>query len=148
VSKELALVLTVAAGGLVAVQAPINAALARTTTGSFGAATVNFIVGLVLLLVITFVVADGFAPAEGDAPTRWYYFLGGAMGACYVATALVAVKHLGAGGVTAATIAGQLTLSLALDRAGVLGLPERPISLPRLLGVALLAAGVFLIVRD
>lgn len=148
-SKEAALAATVAAGGLVAIQAPLNQALARTTTGSFGAATVNFVVGLAVLLLLTFVVTGGFSsPSDSAEPTRWYYFLGGLLGAAYVATALIAVKHLGAGGVTAATIAGQLVLSMALDRAGVLGLQERPLSVARLLGVAFLAAGVFLIVRD
>ena len=147
-SKEAALAATVVAGGLVAIQAPINQALARTTTGSFGAAAVNFVVGLSALLVITFVFAGGFSPAEEGEATHWYYFLGGLMGACYVATALIAVQVLGAGGVTAATIAGQLVISMLADRAGILGLSERPISMARVLGVALLAAGVYLIVRD
>jgi transporter family-2 protein len=148
VSKEAAIAATVVAGGLVAIQAPLNQALARTTTGSFGAAVVNFVVGLAVLIPITFLLAGGFSPGEGDESTRWYYFLGGLLGAGYVATALISVKYLGAGGVTAATIAGQLVLSMALDRAGILGLEQRPISIPRVLGVALLAAGVFLIVRD
>jgi uncharacterized membrane protein YdcZ (DUF606 family) len=50
--------------------------------------------------------------------------------------------------VTAATIAGQLSMSVALDRAGVLGLPEKAVTIPRVLGILLLAAGVYLIVRD
>jgi transporter family-2 protein len=148
VSREAALAATVAAGGLIACQAPVNAALARTTTGTFGAATVNFIVGLVLLLIVTFIFAGGFSPAEAGEPTRWYYFLGGLMGATYVLAALISVKHLGAGGVTAATISGQLVLSMVLDRMGVLGLEERPLSAARLIGVAFLAVGVFLILRD
>jgi bacterial/archaeal transporter family-2 protein len=61
---------------------------------------------------------------------------------------LVSVRTLGAGGVTAATIAGQLTMAVALDRLGILGLPQRGLTLPRVVGVALLAAGVFLVVRD
>jgi transporter family-2 protein len=50
--------------------------------------------------------------------------------------------------VTAAVIAGQLTLSIVLDRLGVLGLDERAITLPKLLGVALLAAGTVLVVHE
>jgi transporter family-2 protein len=147
VSKEVAVTAMVVAGGLIAIQAPINAALARTT-GTFGAATLNFVVGLVVLLGLTMVVAGGFSAGESDEPMRWYYLAGGVLGAAYVLTSLVMVKHLGAGGVTAATIAGQLALSLVMDKIGVLGLEERPLSLPRVLGVALLAAGVFLVVRD
>ncbi len=146
-SKEAAIVGTVVVGGLVAMQAPINALLARTT-GSLGAATVNFAVGLVALLALTFLVAGGFSGSDSEEPVRWYYYLGGLMGVAIVATTLITVKHLGAGGVTAATIAGQLTLSIVLDKLGVLGLDERGLSPERVIGVALLAAGVFLIVRD
>ena len=70
------------------------------------------------------------------------------LGAVYVTTALVAVRELGAGGVTAATIAGQLTLSLVIDQLGILGVDERPITWDRVLGVLLLAVGTVLIVRD
>jgi bacterial/archaeal transporter family-2 protein len=72
---------------------------------------------------------------------------GGLAGAAYVTTALLAVRSLGAGGVTAATITGQLAASLVLDRLGVLGLEERPLSVGRALGVVLLAVGTLLVVR-
>jgi transporter family-2 protein len=58
------------------------------------------------------------------------------------------VRELGAGGVTAAVIAGQLSASVVLDRLGVLGLDERAITWEKLLGIALLAAGTILIVRE
>jgi uncharacterized membrane protein YdcZ (DUF606 family) len=38
-------------------------------------------------------------------------------------------------------------MSVVIDRLGVLGLEERPLSLQRLLGVALLAVGTYLIVQ-
>ena len=63
-------------------------------------------------------------------------------------TVLVAVRTLGAGGVTAATIAGQLGASVVIDRAGMLGLPEKGLTAGRIVGIAFLAVGVFLIVRD
>jgi uncharacterized membrane protein YdcZ (DUF606 family) len=64
-----------------------------------------------------------------------------------VFTALVTVDVIGAGGVAAATITGQLGLSVVLDRLGVLGLEEVPLSPERVIGVALLLAGTYLIVR-
>ncbi len=63
-------------------------------------------------------------------------------------TALVAVRSLGAGGVTAATIAGQLTLSLVIDQLGILGVDKQAITWERVLGVVLLALGTLLIVRE
>ena len=44
-------------------------------------------------------------------------------------------------------VAGQMIGALAFDSFGWLGIPERPIDLPGLLGVALLVGGVILIRR-
>ena len=53
------------------------------------------------------------------ADVSWYYLIGGVLGAAYVTTVLLTVRTLGAGGVTAATVAGQLTMSVVIDRIGV-----------------------------
>ena len=75
------------------------------------------------------------------------YLLGGVLGACYVSTVLVTVRTLGAGGVVAATIAGQLTMSVLVDQFGLLGVDKDPISAMKVIGVLLLAAGTLLVVR-
>lgn len=145
--KWIAVPITAAAGALVAMQAPINSGLGKNV-GTFAAATISFAIGTVLLLGICVTIGGGFGDVGQIRDLNWYYLTGGALGAAYVTTVLVSVRELGAGGVTAATIAGQLSMSVVLDRAGVLGLPEKAVTLPRVIGVLLLAAGVFLIVRD
>jgi transporter family-2 protein len=148
VSKELAVLATVAVGGVVAAQAPVNNVLSQRV-GTFGAVTVNFLVGTAMVLFVTFVLAGGFSDGDGGESPGWYYWVfGGFAGAVVVVGTLVTVRELGAGGMTAALIAGQLTLSVVLDRLGVLGLEERAITWERLLGIALLAAGTVLVVRD
>jgi transporter family-2 protein len=141
-----AVVVMAVAGGLVALQAPINSRLGRAV-GSFPSAALSFTVGLLALLAIVVIAGqvDGFSRA-GNAP--WWAFVGGLCGAIYVSAALVSVRTLGAGGVTAATIAGQLTLSVVVDRFGLLGVEQRAINAPRIVGIALLVAGVALVVRD
>ena len=78
VSKELAVLLTVAAGGLVAAQAPVNNVVSKKV-GTLGAVSVNFIVGTVVVLVVTFVFADGIKNIEGVASPAWYYWLFGGL---------------------------------------------------------------------
>jgi transporter family-2 protein len=141
-----AVILTASAGGLVALQAPINSKLGKAV-GTFPAATVSFAVGLVVLVGIVAVSGDVARLAEARH-VPWWYLLGGLLGAAYVTTVLVSVRTLGAGGVTAATIAGQLTLAMVIDQLGWLGVAKQPITAARIAGVALLAAGVWLIVRD
>ena len=137
---------TVVAGGLVALQAPINSTLGKSV-GTFAAASTSFAIGLVVLIAIT-LVAGGFGDVDKAADLKWYYLMGGVLGAVYVTTVLVSVRELGAGGVTAATIAGQLGASVMIDRAGILGLPEKALTPSRVVGILLLVAGVFLIVRE
>jgi transporter family-2 protein len=138
---------TVIAGGLVALQPPLNATLGGSI-GSLPAAAVNFLVGTVCLVALALIFGGGFGDLRFIGDLRWYYLIGGGLvGAAYVTTVLVTVRSLGAGGVAAATVAGQLTASILIDRAGILGLAERAITPGRLVGVAFLALGVVLIVR-
>jgi len=143
--KGTAVLLTAMAGGLIALQAPINAGLGKAT-GNFAAALVSFLVGTAALLLI--VVLSGKAGGVSNVgDVQWYYLLGGLLGAIYVANALVAVGSIGAGGVAAATVAGQLTASVVADRLGVLGLEQISITPTRILGVVLLLVGTVLVVR-
>ena len=143
--RGVAVILMAIVGGLIALQPAINAGLGKAT-GNIGAALVSFAIGTALLAVIV-VVAGQAGGLAHTFDVRWYYLLGGILGAAYVFTALVTVGAIGAGGVAAATITGQLTASIVLDRLGVLGLDVTPITLERVIGVVLLLAGTFLIVR-
>ena len=144
--RGVAVTLTAIAGGLVAMQAPINSKLGKAA-GTFAAASISFIIGTLILVAIT--ALSGADVKLGNlSGLPWYYLTGGLLGAAYVTTVLVSVRTLGAGGVTAATIAGQLSTAVVLDRVGAFGLAQKPITAARLIGVALLAAGVFLIVRE
>lgn len=143
--RGFAVLIMAVVGGCIALQAPINAGLGRHTR-SFAAATISFAVGTLLLAAI--VVVSGRA---GDVPNiahvQWYYLLGGVLGAAYVFSALVLVSEIGAGAVAAATVTGQLTTSVILDRIGFLGLEQQPLTAGRVAGVGLLLAGTYLVVR-
>ncbi len=143
--RGFAVVLTAVAGGLIAAQAPINAGLGKAT-GSLPAALVSFSIGTVALAAV--VVLSGKAGGLGSTfDVNWYYLLGGLLGAVYVLNALVAVSAIGAGGVAAATIFGQLTTAMVIDRLGLFGLDQTPLTASRVAGVVLLLAGTVLVVR-
>jgi transporter family-2 protein len=145
VDRGVAILLTAVAGGLIALQAPINAGLAKQT-GGLPAALVSFAVGLLALAAIM-VLSGKAGGLTSTFDVSWYYLLGGLLGAFYVTNAIFAVSVIGAGGVAALTVAGQLTASVAIDRLGLFGLDQVPLSPQRILGVALLLAGTFLVVR-
>jgi bacterial/archaeal transporter family-2 protein len=147
VDRGAAVVLTAAVGGLIALQAPINSHLGRSV-GTFQAAFVSFAIGTLLLAVIAALAKGGLGQVGEARGLQWYWLTGGVLGAAYVTTVLVTVRSLGAGPVVAATIAGQLSASLVVDQLGLLGVPKDPITAGKVIGVVLLAAGVYLIVRE
>jgi transporter family-2 protein len=139
-----AAVAIVVGGLLLAAQAPINAGLGDAV-GELQASLVNFVVGSLVLGVAVAVGRSGAGlSAVALVPRR--YLVGGLIGAVYVTAAVVFVRTIGAGGIAAATITGQLAASVALDRAGALGLQRRPLTPVRLVAVGLLALGTALIV--
>jgi len=146
VTKSLAVFLGAGAGALVAMQAPINSRLGKTV-GGVQAATFSFLVGTAALVAISFVLRGGLGSLGQVGKVPWWALVGGLLGAVYVFVALEAVKTLGASGLTAVVIAGQLAMSVVIDRLGLLGVAKTPITLHRVLGVVLLIAGVALVVR-
>lgn len=137
----------VVVGGVVALQPPVNAALGRAV-GTLPAVWLSFAIGIVVLTPLVLAIGGGFGDLGEVRSVPWWALLGGVIGVLYVGCALLAVPTLGAGGVTAATIAGQLTLSLVADRYGWFGLDQRDLDIWRIAGVLLLAGGTFLVVRD
>jgi transporter family-2 protein len=145
--RGVAVALTACTGGLVALQAPINSMLGRAV-GTWQAAFFSFAVGTVTLALIATLAKGGLGQVAEARHLTWYYLTGGLLGAAYITSVLVTVRSLGAGGVVAATIAGQLAISVAVDHLGWLGVAKQPIDAARIIGIALLAAGTYLVVRD
>jgi bacterial/archaeal transporter family-2 protein len=145
-SRGLAVAVGVGAGCLVGMQAPINSRLGRTV-GSLQAATFSFLVGTAVLLVIAAFVRGGLGSLGGVRQLPWWALVGGLLGAVYVTVALVAVRTLGASGLTAVVITGQLAISVAIDRFGLFGIAKEHIDVSRIVGLALLVVGAVLVVR-
>lgn len=146
-SRELAVLLTATTGGLVALQAPINSGLGRAV-GTWQAAFLSFAVGTVALALIASLATGGLGQLAEIRGLSWYYLTGGLLGACYITSVLVTVRSLGAGGVVVATVAGQLAVGVVVDQFGLLGVERSPVTAAKLAGLALLAAGTYLVVRD
>ncbi|MBC7134729.1 DMT family transporter [Oceanibaculum nanhaiense] len=139
------IVLALFAGIVVPVQAGLNAVMARHIGGALSATFLSFIIGtgaLALILAVTRPTLPSLA-AFGSVPV-WAY-AGGLMGLIYVASSTFLAPKLGAATLLALVIAGQMIASLVIDQYGLVGFPENPITLLRVLGVVLLVAGVVLI---
>jgi transporter family-2 protein len=145
VSRSVAVILGAGAGCLVGMQAPINSRLGKAI-GSIQAATFSFLVGTAALVLLALALRGGLGFSH-VAQAPWWALVGGLLGAVYVSVALLAVRKLGASGLSAVVITGQLAISVVIDRFGLLGVARQHVGVQRVLGLALLAAGVLLVVR-
>ena len=135
------------AGSMIAIQAPTNAMLARAGGSPVLAALISFAVGTAALFVAW--LASGNRPnAAPFASLPWYAWVGGLYGAVFVAVAAYAAPRIGLASLITIGIAGQIAMALWLDHLGALGLPREPVSLGRILGAALVIAGVILVRRS
>ena len=143
----LPMLLVLAAGGMISLQAPTNAMLARAGDSPVLAALISFAVGTVVLLGVW--LASGSRPrASSFAGLPPYAWFGGAYGAWYVAVAAYAAPKIGLASLITIGIAGQIVMALLLDHVGALGLPRDPLSIGRIAGALLVVAGVVLVRRS
>lgn len=141
------IILVLIAGGLIALQAPTNAMLARAGGSPILAALISFAVGTIGLLLVW--LATGKRTGTGAfAGLPWYAWIGGLYGATFVAVAAYAAPRIGLASLITIGVAGQIATALWLDHWGALGLPREPINLGRILGALLVVAGVVMVRRS
>lgn len=138
--------LGVLAGAFVAVQAPINADLARGLGSTIAAATISFLSGAIVLALLTIL----FTRAQGTSiswrgPEPWLFVVGGCLGAVYVTSTILLIPRLGAAALMAFLITGQLLAGIAIDRFGFLGVAVHEISIGRMAGACLLILGAVMV---
>jgi bacterial/archaeal transporter family-2 protein len=141
--RGIALLLTLLAGGLVALQPPANRLLADQV-GDLGAAFTSLLFSTVIVgcLLLAFGSPSDLGGIGGFRPV---HLLGAIAGAAIVAISLITVRTLGAGGVAAALVSMQLIVAALLDQLGMLGLDRIPVTWWRVLGIALLIVGTLLV---
>ena len=132
-------------GALLAMQPLLNARVAGAAGHAVYGALFSVLVSSLSLLTVVLVLRLPLPDLRGIASQPPWALTGGIIGALVVLSALIATPRLGAATTVMLFIAGQLLCSLLLDHYGVLGVPEHPINLARVLGVICLIAGVILI---
>jgi len=133
-------------GAGLTVQVGMNATVRLAIGSPMLAAIVNFVVGLAGLAIVALASGARWTPGSAATVPAWAWF-GGLLGAAYVASTTVLGPRLGAATLLALTLAGQMAAALAVDHYGVIGFPQSPLTASRLVGAALLVAGVLLIMH-
>ena len=100
------------AGAASAAQQAANGQVRRVAGSTAVASLVSFAGGTVALVIASAVRGD-FSGVQW--PTAWWLYLGGLLGAIYIALAAVAVGEVGVLRLSLATVAGQLVAAVILD---------------------------------
>ncbi|MBU0582599.1 MAG: DMT family transporter [Alphaproteobacteria bacterium] len=138
--------LGIVSGAFIAIQAPVNAQLARGLGSPVPAAAFSFLSGAVVLGIVSVLIVrlQGIS-LDWRAPAPWLFVVGGLLGGSYVTIATILAPRIGAAALMAFAVTGQLLAGMAIDRIGFLGLAVREISLGRVAGAVLLLSGALLI---
>lgn len=134
-------------GALLPIQFLINARLSQGFQNPLWATTVSFVVGTLGLLAWMAMRGQlGSANWQGALALPWWAWVGGLLGAVYVSLTIITVPVIGPTALVVLLILGQMVAGTTLDHFGILTQAD-PVSLPKLLGLALVFAGTWLVVK-
>ncbi|MBX2954435.1 MAG: DMT family transporter [Leadbetterella sp.] len=145
-SKNLWMALTLLAGAILPIQAGLNTRLGKAADNPVWASALSFIVGSVALFAYLLITRQTLSWAGLKAAPA-HIWLGGLMGAYYVTFIVLAFPRLGPGLTFGLIVAGQMIVSLILEHNNVLVEQQTPVNPMRILGVALIIAGVIILRR-
>jgi transporter family-2 protein len=134
----------VAAGALIPVMAVLNARLGRALQEPFHAPVILFSVGLVAMVIVSLVFTGGLPDVLKLKSAQPIDLMGGLIVAFYVLSVTILAPRFGVGNVILFAMVAQIVCSALIDHFGLLGAMVREISLVRLVGLALLLAGLFI----
>ena len=146
-SSMILVLLAVLVGLILPVQAGVNAQLRLTVGHPLNAAFVSFAVGTLALALFLVLARVPLPNARTVALAPGWHWIGGGLGAVYIAAAIVLAPRLGAATLIASVVTGQMLSSLVLDHFGWVGFAQQPLTLARFAGAILVVAGVALIRR-
>jgi transporter family-2 protein len=132
-------------GGIaVGLQSPMASMLTQRL-GIFESVFIVHVGGALIALIPLLVYSGGKLTAWRSVP--WYVLGAGIFGLVVIGAVSYMIPRVGVAAAITSIVAGQLLISAAMDHFGLLGAAVRPIDATRILGLAVVFAGVWLTVR-
>ena len=138
-------VLAYFAGWMNPTQAALNRSMQDILGSPFRAAVISFIGGVSFLTV----ACTGAALIAGEEAkvyydVDWYVWTGGFLGVCYVSSAILAVRVVGAAAYYCVMVGSQLTVAFLFDSLGLMGYEKKEVSPLRIAGTIVSMVAVVL----
>ena len=135
------------AGFGIPIMAALNGGLSIRLQSTAVASCILLSVALLSAVAIT-LFTEGIPSSIYRSSTPFYYYLGGFFVVFYTFTITWVAPRFGVGNAVAFVLLGQLIAMTLIDQIGLLGSPQVSISPQRIFGLAFMALGVFLVVKD
>jgi transporter family-2 protein len=136
----------VTGGAAVGIQVGINAELGKRI-GVIETVTLTAIGTIVVLVPILLLARRGIGGLSALSETPPWLWVGGILGAIALSALVFPPQEIGSLATIAVFLAGQLAMGLVVDALGLFGVERAPITVSRVTGVVLLAAGAALVLR-
>lgn len=137
----------VLSGVAIAVQAIVNGQL-RTAIGSpLVAALISFLTGTLLLVVLIAVTRAPIPSVVTLQQVSWLKWTGGLLGAFFVTAVIVSIQKIPSANLFALIITSQFITALLIDHFGWFGALQSPVNPLKILGVIMLIAGAYFIIK-
>ena len=133
------------AGISVAVQQVLNGSLRASLNSPAWAGFASYVGGLLTMVAVLLVMREQMPSWKLVTATPWWAWSGGILGGVFILLVILLLPSLGAATLLALVVAGQMSAAVVMDHFGAFGLTTHHVSVSRLLGVALVIAGVALI---
>ncbi len=134
-----------AAGACIALQAAANGSLRTHLGDPLYAAFFSICGTIATAVVVMLAIRPSLPPPTAFRAAPWWNWVGGPLGAVFVLAGAALTPKLGSAAFFAAVVGGQLVCSLMLDHFGLMNIPQQGLSVGRLIGAALVFAGVLLV---
>ncbi len=140
-----AIALAVFVGATIPAQTAINSRLARHLGVTLLASLVSFFVGTVGLGLAVVVTGTRMPLISVATSQPWWVWIGGVCGLVFLTMNMVLLPRIGASATVILPLFGQVVGGLVIDVLGAFGTTARPLTVGRVIGVLLVAAGAVLV---
>jgi len=136
-------ILSLLMGVLISVMVAFNGGL-TASYGVYSATVMIHVVGLTVICIAVWVKRERFFPGR----FAWYLYLGGAIGVLTTVFNNVSFGRISVSALLALGLLGQSVAGLLIDQFGWLGMEKHPFARRKLVGLAMITAGITAMITD
>ena len=141
------LIMALFTGALIPIQAATNAAFSKSASNPLITGMMVFVIGFIGMFILSLIMRTSWPTVHQLSSAPAYSYLGGLIVATYVVMITILVPRIGVGAAIALIVTGQILCAVAIDHFGFFNVQVRSIDTSRLVGVLLMIAGIYFVMK-